>query len=402
MTNELGWSRLGAFQPDEVAAGGGPFGVVGFDDGYVVSDEESGTVHFSPDGVKWTPVKLPHPKGAALGVLDLATNGQRVVAVGAYTPCRMAAWEENGYGRCRDRPASWVSDDGLTWRSSEPWTGSVGPAGQGGSQFHHVWTIPTGGWDVTQAFYTGDDSDDGPFVGPVLWHSDDGISWRKLRGKPSEPTTDCDPYWSADAFDALADRDGRRLAIEYPGMWCEDDEEEEESAAVEPTGPTVSISSDGRRYDRIGEFPGFGGIDAALAPIGIGPWVLVGARHLSDPDAEVTISEAAVSTSNDLATWTTSVLPVPAGATASIWDLVHGSVGYVATGVASSPSRNVTWLSGDATSWRIADVEPAEGLSPGALVDGPAGILGLGSLPVSDDPEEEAYRLVVWRLSQLP
>jgi hypothetical protein len=383
-TGEIRWDRIGGVVSPSVANGGGPFRVVGFADGYVLLDMTS-TVQFSPDGVKWTPVRLPFGEGSALGTTSFATNGQHVLVAGSHTPCRIAAYQANPFGPCRERPASWVSDDGLTWQASDAWTGAVGPTGQSGSSFTAAWTVPTGGWDAAQAFDTGDESDVGSVIGPALWHSEDGRAWSLLSAKPAEPTSDCDPYWSADSFWALADADGLRVA---------------HVAASECAGvdTSLSLSTDGRRYERLHAFPGSGGwVQRGLEPIGSGPWVFAGGRQVSD-----SASEAMTWASGDLSTWTTTALPVPSEVRQSrAWALGHGKMGYVAVGQASSGSeydRVITWMSDDGAAWRIADVRPSQAFAIEEIADGPAGMLGLGSVLLSEDEDQSVYRLDVWKL----
>jgi hypothetical protein len=361
--------------------------VVGFEGGYVLVDMTS-TVQFSPDGVTWTPVRLPFGEGSALGTESSATDGERVLVAGSYTPCRTAAYQANPFGRCRARPASWVSDDGLIWDSSDPWTGAVGRAGQAGSAFLATWTVPTGGWDAAQVFDTADESDVGFLIGPALWHSEDGRAWALLRAKPAEPTSDCDPYWSAEEFWAVADIDGHRVA---------------HVAASECGGvdTSLSLSTDGQRYERLDAFPRNGGwVHRGLAPIGSGPWVFAGGRQVSD-----SASEAMIWASDDLSAWTTMVLPVPSDVRQSrAWALGHGEIGYVAAGIAGAGSefgRVITWLSDDGAAWRIADVRSSQGFAIEEIADGPAGMLGLGSVPLSEGGDQSIYRVDVWRLDNL-
>jgi hypothetical protein len=396
-TGEVRWDRVADVEvppASVVISGHDSFSVAGFEDGYVIADPGLATVQFSPDGVTWTPVKLPHAKGATVGVNAVVADGARVLAVGSYTPCSLAAWRKDAWGRCRGRPASWVSDDGRTWRSSGQWSGSVGPAGQGGSAFLHAWVVPTGGWDVAQGWYSGDDTDVGVWVGPALWHSDDGIAWSQLRGKPVEPAAECDPYMAADFFRAVADADGRRVALAYADSYA--------GGCDEDLGQLVSISADGRRYEPLDGYPDDGrAARAALAPTGGGPWLFVGDRKRSGFNPEANW-EALAWTTHDLRTWSTSVLPVPADTRSSgVSNLGRSTIGYVATGGVSPESRAITWLSDDGLSWRIADVRPSVDLSLDELVDGPAGMLGLGERSLPDATESDAYQLIVWRLRDL-
>ena len=275
ITGEVRWERLaefpslGAFDSFELGDRGSH--VIGFDGGYIVTGGASGTVQYSADGVKWRQAKLKVPKGVALGVNAVTTNGSQVLAVGSYTLCKWDAWWERPGGRCRERPASWVTDDGRTWRSSAAWKGSVGWAG---SAFYHVWSVPGAGFEAAQGWGTEDPDDESYMVvGRALWHSDDGRTWSLLRAQPADPSEECDPYWSADSFQALADASGRRYAIEYPGPWCGNDGG---PFTEVPAGAFLSVSDDGRAYERIAAAPLIGGLDETLAPVGDGAWVSVG------------------------------------------------------------------------------------------------------------------------------
>jgi hypothetical protein len=387
VTGEIQWDLIGSIDSASVANGGGEFSAVGFEDGYVLLDMTR-TIQFSSDGVTWTRVRLPVAEGSALGAQSAATDGARVLLVGSYTPCRTSAYNSDPFGRCRGRPASWLSDDGLTWLPSDPWAGPIGPKGQAGSDFVAAWSLPTGAWEAAQALYTGDESDEGYWIGPALWRSEDAREWTMLREMPAEPSSMCDPYWLADAFWAVADVDGRRVA--------------HEAFECEGGGAYLSMSLDGQRYERIETFPGDGvWVGQGLAPVGSGSsWLWQGGRQVSD-----NASEALTWASDDLVGWTTTVLPVTSqGTQALVWALAHGDVGYVATGLAGPAGgydRAVTWMSAEGTVWRIADTQPSKTFAIEQIMDGPAGMLGLGSVLVSETEDESTYMLDVWRLKDL-
>jgi len=388
-TGEVRWDQIGAI-PEAVS--GEHESAVGFEDGYVVIHGTS-TIQFSPDGVTWTPVRLPLAKGPVLRVGPAATDGMRVLVVGNYTPCRKAAWDKDRWGPCRGRPISWVSDDGRTWRGSDTWTGPVGPVGQSGSTFGSVWAVPTGGWDAAQVFDTSDDTDVGFGVGPALWHSADGITWSLLRAAP----TQSDTYWAADAFWALADKDGRRVAVEE--VTGPDGDVPSDPSAPAPTqGPILSISTDGRRYERLTDTPD-GSMRAGLAPLGAGPWVFAGERPVSK-----SAYQGLAWASEDLVTWTTTVMPVPRGTVGStVGALGHTATGLVAIGRVNTRGSDrpvsVTWLSDDGRTWRIADVGSSDAMDESVVAHGPAGTLGFGFACSGSDCKKVTTS--VWRLGSV-
>ncbi len=371
-TGEARWDRLAAIRlGDEDVRG-----AVGFEDGYVVIDWTP-MIRFSPDGVKWTAVRLPFKGGVGTGAQAVATDGKRVVVVGSYLPCG-----DPYDGGCRQRPVSWISDDGRTWRSSGPWTG---PGGDG-SDFEWIWAVPTGGWDASQMFYMGHESESSG-AGPTLWHSEDGLKWTLLGAlSPPHQTPDCDDPGGVDSFWALADASGRRVG--YQPFRC-------------GNGFSLSSSTDGRRYEPVEAFPHRDGqwMGSALAPTRSGPWVFGGGRQVSDSDRE-----AMAWASDDLGRWTVVVMPVPENSTYSfLGALGHGLLGYVATGGAGFVDRHaITWLSDDGMSWRIADARPSADEEIYAIADGPAGTLGFGSEYKALNEYESEITMIVSRLTTVP
>ena len=134
---------------------------------------------------------------------------QQVLVGGEYTPCRMRDYYRDPFGACRVRPASWISDDGASWRGSGEWPGRIGPRGKPGSKLTATWAVPTGGWDAAQFFSEGDESDDFDPVGPALWHSDNGLAWSRLSAGPARFAPGCGPQ--PEDFWAVADAGGRRV-----------------------------------------------------------------------------------------------------------------------------------------------------------------------------------------------
>jgi hypothetical protein len=366
-SGEIEWVRLGTI---DVPEAGGGFDVIGFDRGYLVLDE-FGPLQFSADGVQWRSIRLPSDAGRALGTHGAATDGRTVVVVGGYTPCSYAGYNQNPFGSCRERPASWKSRDGRTWRVSDAWTGPVGPVGKSGSEFIDVWHLPEGRWEVAQIFSRSDDSDDLDPKGPTVWQSDDGRDWRGPSDglRRSECPVDLFSYW------VRADARGRRLAF----LQCDD-------------GYDLATSRDGQHYERLGGFPSGGWARPALAPTGSEPWLMGGARGNET-------QEPVIWSSTDLASWTTAVLPVPPGRELSsrVWALGLGNAGYVAGGNSWTTEwghEAFTWVSHDGIEWRLADARSRQAISIEGIASGPAGVLGFGSVQVT----EEVWRLDVWKL----
>ena len=162
--------------------------LVGFAPGYVavVNDDATGppTIRFSTDGRSWRTVELPAPEpvdapvhgGAAQWAVTgaAATDGRSVVVVGTYRhePCDWTP-DTGGPPPCFGSPISWVSGDGVNWRSSLPWVGPGQDAGTRGSGFGAVWAVPEG-WEALLGYTirsAGHNSE--------VWHSVDGITWER-------------------------------------------------------------------------------------------------------------------------------------------------------------------------------------------------------------------------------
>ncbi len=103
-----------------------PWALVGYAGGYVALDEV-GLPRFSRDGSVWHTISLPlvatptGPKGETAGAsaFAAAASDREVILVGAYAHGPCASDEPfTGGPACPYSPISWVSRDGLTWRSS--------------------------------------------------------------------------------------------------------------------------------------------------------------------------------------------------------------------------------------------------------------------------------------------
>ena len=127
--------------------------------GYVARHQAPG-VYFSPDGRAWQEVLLPplDIKGARDPFITaLASSGAQVLAVGGYghDPCRNT--NDTGSGpACAMSPMAWVTDDGVTWRPSDPWALPAGVAEpEGGAEASAAWAVP-GGWEAARISWEGE------------------------------------------------------------------------------------------------------------------------------------------------------------------------------------------------------------------------------------------------------
>ena len=369
-----GWQRIAAIDSAEAAQGFGAILAIGFAGGYLVSDTRD--VWFSRDGQSWELIRLELAEGVPLGIASLATDGSRGIVGGDYTPCTLHRWERNPFYDCRSRPASWLTVDGRTWSSSGAWTGPLGAPEKNGSAFAEIWSVPTAGWDAAQLFSGSDESDELEPTGPTIWHSIDGLSWSLLADRLTSLDAAC-PGWDNESLQVAADQQARRVL-----------------AARCDSRPLLAASPDGREYVPIAEFPG-SWVGHLLAPAGSGPWLAGGDRRDGD---------ATVWSSTDLEAWSVAVLPVlPRHTRSTLTALARTGDGYVAGGIAATSgaagssdvvAEAVTWISTDASDWRLVDVEPGADLNLWRIATGPAGTLGFGTVPVAED----AYQLNVWQL----
>jgi hypothetical protein len=194
-TAEAVWRQLATsiggleFDPEE----DGWVSAAGFADGYVLLIEDSpypdaftDSLQVSSDGATWASALLPHVHKGRAGASAVASDGQRVVAVGTYSVCTRY-FEENPPDKCRYRPMSWVSDDGRTWRRARAWAPAL-DSNAWGSVFASVWASPSGGWDAAQASLASEE--DYGVVGSVVWHSEDGLIWSRVPDLSAMPPDD--------------------------------------------------------------------------------------------------------------------------------------------------------------------------------------------------------------------
>jgi hypothetical protein len=375
------WEEIGTIETPELTDGSGGFVALGFDDGYVVSDccaattfpsRDAGAVRFSTDGARWEPVELRVSDGYVISVMSAASDGQRVVLAGEYTPCTRNQWLENPWFDCRSRPATWVTDDGRTWRSSPSWSGLNARAGQAGSWFTDVWPVPGMGWEAAQVFSGTDESDDLDPTGPALWRSTDGLTWSLLAERIAGFDLACGS-WTVDRFRAFADVNGNRIAV----VQCDE-------------GLRLWHASDGVAYSPIEGFPaGEGSLGAdVLPPTGSEPWLFGGLDRVTAP---------VIWSSSDLQTWTTIQLSREESRRGRVMALALAGGIMVAIGGTSQgegPAQTTTWASPDGQNWVLVDMQPGVQLGGPVLANGPTGTLRFGSILLADDTE----RFVVWRL----
>jgi hypothetical protein len=370
--HEVGWERIATVvnAPDRL----GDWRVLGgFLGGYAAIESSPAAVWFSVDGIKWTETRLRVPRGTTLQVEAIAGGGDEILIGGSYTPCSPRAYVRNPFVECRPRPVSWVSSDGLNWRTSPPWTGPVGEPGRSGSLFQQMWPIPNDGWDAAQVFDLSDDSDDFPPAGPAIWHSSDGLAWELLKDYTGEPM-ECGSDLESDNVRAAADASKRRVASRGIDQ-------------VESCAPPVWTSMNGRGYAPVAEFPMAANpsVRFVLPPDDGWPWRLLG---WSDDGQKV---EARAWASYDLDTWTT--MPLPS----------RDVLGQIVQAATHEPGRDIaivrahqmsmTSISDDGIHWQTADRT-----SPliETISTGPAGVLGL--IGIWNDAGDAVTGFEVWKL----
>jgi len=350
------WVTLGtisrmAFHPD---------GLVAFKKGYVAANGYS-MAYFSRDGIVWKAVRLPGPadfRSADSQPQGLASNGTRVVIVGGYghEPCAPVTGATGEGPNCVQSPVSWVSDDGVTWRTSLPWVGPVGTAAgfRQGSEFSSVWAVP-GGWEAALFYWAGE----GQYQREI-WSSPDGVTWRR-----AAIVSDVGADVSAQRM-AIVDNTGRRLL--WSTIWaCR--------ASSDCRNETrLWTSSDGIKWQTIPAPLDMSIVHSGLPPGQADtPWMLAGATcdRIAVYDCHV-----AVWLSRDLRTW--SDVSLPRGFDALDWGLVVARApgGYVLVawwGDVASP-RQATWVSSDGIGWTALPNPPLVWTASA----GPAGTLGIG------------------------
>jgi hypothetical protein len=355
-----GWNEAGELTG---ATEFGTWTMVGFDQGYVAVGSRSGnerpTAWFSADARSWVRQRLPSPRpvddhwpGTAAAA---ATDGRTVVIVGGYAhgPCGRGG--DQGAGpRCPLSPISWVSDDGLTWRSSMPWVGPVrnDEGFDQGSEFSEVWAVPDG-WEASLFYWQGEARNQ-----REIWHSTDGLAWKREAVAFAEGEHDFTRH-------ALANADGRRILAanlfdcpnsgdcrHWVRLWTSDDG----TAWADLVPPDAATSVAG------GLAPGV--VHAA--------WLLAGTSN----DEPAGLGHPALWASDDLATWRPLRLPGAAAlefAEAAVAPSVDGLV-TVAWGAPDEPEVRATWWSADGLEWTAIPDAPFIR----SVAGGPAGVLGLG------------------------
>jgi hypothetical protein len=353
------WQEIGSLQgiAQEYARA-----IVGYAGGYVaLVDQLPGgppTVRTSSDGRSWRTVPLAapdpiDPPGAdtqydsPASPVALASDGTTVIVVGSYyhEPCDWSRLGDTGGGpACPSSPISWITTDGLDWRSSLPWSDACRPADDSfspGCAFSAVWAVPDG-WE-TGMFYVGGEAGQQR----ETWHSGDGLTWERRADLVDE---DAAPV-------AAVGFDGRRIVA----LPCYGDCS---------GGVTLWTSEDGFAWIQSSAPQDAVGVDTAIGPQLAGePWVLAGRGSKR---------ATAVWTSADLRSWQEAVLP---GAPPDVpWQLAasaRSAAGYVVVAWGlwneSNPYR-ATWLSHDARTWQALDDPPLVQV----VAEGPAGVIGLG------------------------
>jgi hypothetical protein len=356
------WDQLATVEAPD------PFGdwrlLGGFDGGYVALQRSPPAAWFSADGTSWKRTALKAPEGFAGSADTIASNGESILVGGNYIPCTKRQYSDDPFHACRPRPVSWISSDGLEWRTSGRWNGPNGEEGRSGSSFLTVWSVPTGGWDAGQMFNRSDDSDDSPASGPALWHSLDGVDWTQLADAPGDDIQ-CGTFGATESFEAAADATGRRVVA---------------TAAYEECPFPVFTSSDGTAYKKVESFPAEGQtyMTVVLPPVDGLPWRLFGGSEES--------GQAFAWSSVNLDTWATSPM------SGIVLAAVHEPGGRdIAVG--RDGGRGGTWVSEDGGTWLMA-ADATTKIE--ILADGPAGTVGLVGTWSADGGKVTGFE--VWKL----
>jgi anti-sigma factor RsiW len=349
---KLAWTRQGdapGSAPDIIGVTGD---IVGFAGGYVARHQGPG-VYFSPDGRAWQSILLPplDIEGAEEPwVAALASNGAQMLAVGGYghDPCRST---DTGEGpACEMSPMAWVTDDGVTWRPSDPWALPPGVAEpEWGADASAAWAVP-GGWEAARVSWEGASSS------PLdVWRSADGITWERVAALES-------PAYNRGHGVAVAD-DGTR--VRWDSLLISPSETRTEAQAL------LRVSADGATWTELGTFPGADVRITRVAPPIPGrrsTWVVAGTEIHFDEGGGIGTAIPRIWTSSDLSTWTAADLEVPAGAPSGIYGLTWSGDELVAV-----DAQGLTWASTNGSTWILLADRRAVGL----IADGPVGIIGM-------------------------
>ncbi len=350
---KLAWVRQGnapsGSAPEIVGVTGE---IIGFTGGYVARHQGPG-VYFSPDGRAWQEVPLPplDIKGAREPhIAALASSGAQVLAVGGYghDPCRST--ETGEYPACEMSPMAWVTDDGVTWRPSDPWALPPGVAEpEWGADASAAWAVP-GGWEAARVSWEGESSS------PLdVWRSADGITWERVA-----------------ALESPAYNEGHGVAVAEDGTRVRWDSLHNSSAeGVSEVHGLLRTSADGSTWTELGTFPGADVSITRVAPPLPGQrstWVVAGTEIHFDEDGGIGSLTPRIWTSSDLSTWTAADLEVPDGGRSGIYGLTWSHDRLVAVS-----GEGLTWVSPDGSSWTVLADRRAVGL----ITDGPAGIIGM-------------------------
>lgn len=308
--------------------GDAPAGIdlVGFDAGYATVGTrdpfEDPIAWFTSVGTAWQAASLANlvpncpgwgPEGDEevpdADTAAIASNGHQVVVVGAGAPHDPAGCADVGSSI---RPIAWLSDDGRTWRRSEPFY-------TGGSNGRATAVWPTAdGWEAfVEAPATGT---------PSIWRSSDGLHW--------ESTSVLAEAGLTSVISAAAT--GGTVVLTG------------DAGDVGSTRPRVVASHDGGAWTPLDVPAGcLAGQTQVLAPRGEGlaMWIVRG-------DSRTCISV-------DLLTWSSRKLPM------AIWRIAQTKSGAIALGdTCTGAGTNCTdpglraYLTTDGLTWTRIDHPP--------------------------------------------
>lgn len=340
----VAWKELAG-----VADGAGPAGILVFKGRYVAWGHDAQSLPWvwtSSTGEQWQGTQLgrmitPCPGASEdyeAQVYAGATNGDQVVLVGL-------EYAQDAPTCGTHRAASWVSDDGDTWRRGNGFGGD-GPF----ADSKNVWATPAG-WEALT--WAGGESPRG------IWSSADGLTW-----KLAETVAVADPIEAG----ITGASDGTRVMV----LTNSADGSADEVLGLRGGESRLRWSANGGSWKDVAfDFNAAGPVRLRVAveanPATGGAWIVLGERSGDAAD---------VWRSTDLVTWEHGRLPKP-------WVSTFGwtRYGYLATalnvgcgdGGECPPNPAQQFVSPDGMQW----TQLPFAIEADVFVDGPAGLLAI-------------------------
>jgi hypothetical protein len=295
----------------------------------------------------WSRVQLDPPIAGGTGPGFLAAGADGLVAVGV-----------------REGPVTaWTSSDGATWTRT---------ATRGLDTPVDMNDISSGGPGFIA---TGRPGTDGAHGAPLMWTSEDGVSWNQLPPDPAfgstcSQTTEL-PCAAAGWISAIAPGGPGVVAVGSPmGAWYSSDGSTWARASVPPVPPEVSTGDNG--YTPAIDLDDVAGYRGRLVAMGS-----AGLRN--DPNGNHPV--VVVWTSRDGRSWTD--VPTPAGVFppgSRIFHLAAGPDGFVAIGdiTTGEVSTQAIWSSPDGRDWQLQRLA-SDGVVLSSVAAGDGGFVAVGA-----------------------